>query len=200
MIFRPHWFKPLSNWSKNNAEPSLIQNDVKFQCSVFIFLSRGFHAFVLKKFALSLLSTLSCPYLKLISISNDSLTFQSKYLFFMERVWGVTIQIGSGISLCIPWHSGCSRGWPVTFDTFLLVLYWSINDFLFCFTIIYWPAWTHSHNPRELFGINLSMFLHQIFFKVGSVWNVTLNRNCCISFLIFGPIFGTQELVTLCFL
>ena len=37
---------------------------------------------------------------------------------------------------------GCSIGWPVTFNAFLLVLYWSTNDFLFCFTIIYWPPWT----------------------------------------------------------
>ena len=31
----------------------LIQNDVKFQCSLFIFWNRGFHAFVLTKFPLS---------------------------------------------------------------------------------------------------------------------------------------------------
>ena len=140
VIFRPHWFKPLSNWSKNNAEPSLTQNDVKFQCSVFIFLSRGFHAFVLTKFALSLLSTLSCPYLKLISISNDSLTFQSKYLFFMERVWGVTIQIGSGISLCIPWHSGCSRD-----DQLHLILScWCSIDLLMIFFFVS-PLYTDPH-------------------------------------------------------
>ena len=29
-----------------------------------------------------------------------------------------------------------------------------------------------------------------MFFKLGPVWNATLNPNFCISFLIFGPIFG----------
>ena len=36
------------------------------------------------------------------------------------------------------------------------------------------------------------MFLHQIFIKLGPVWNATLNPNFCISFLIFGPVLGTQ--------
>ena len=44
------------------------------------------------------------------------------------------------------------------------------------------------------------LFLHKIFFKLRPVWNVTLNPNFRISFLIFGPIFGTQGKVTLCFL
>ena len=56
----------------------LIQNDIKFQWSAFIFLNRGFHAFVLTKFPLYLLNFLSCPYLTTpISIFNDSLTFLS---------------------------------------------------------------------------------------------------------------------------
>ena len=36
------------------------------------------------------------------------------------------------------------------------------------------------------------MFLHKIFIKLGPVWNATLNPNFCISFLIFGPVLGTQ--------
>ena len=39
-----------------------------------------------------------------------------------------------------------------------------------------------------LFGINLSSFLYKIFFKLGPVWNASLNPNFCISFLIFGTI------------
>ena len=31
VIFRPHWFKPFSNWWKYNVNRHLIQNDVKFQ-------------------------------------------------------------------------------------------------------------------------------------------------------------------------
>ena len=38
----------------------LIQNYVKFQWNVFIFLNTSFHAFVLRMFPLSLFNTLSC--------------------------------------------------------------------------------------------------------------------------------------------
>ena len=39
-----------------------------------------------------------------------------------------------------------------------------------------------------------------MFFKLGPVWNATLNPNFCISVLIFRPIFGVQGKVTVCFL
>ena len=62
----------------------------------------------------------------------------------------------------------CSRRLPVTFDALLLVLYWSADDFLFCFTNVYWHAWT---------------FLHKIFFKLCPVGNATLNPNFFIFYL-----------------
>ena len=80
----------------------LIQNDVKFQCSVFIFLNRGFHAFVLTKFPLSLLNLLSCPYLTtaiLISMI-PSLFYVNTYLSCGE-FWGVTSRNVRGIPLCV---------------------------------------------------------------------------------------------------
>ena len=49
-----------TGWSRFQTDQSitenrhLIRNDVKFQWSVFIFLNRDFHAFVLTKFPLSL--------------------------------------------------------------------------------------------------------------------------------------------------
>ena len=42
--------------------------------------------------------------------------------------------------------------------------------------------------------------MHEIFFKLGPVWNATLNPNFCISFLIFGSIFGTEGEIIVCFL
>ena len=39
-----------------------------------------------------------------------------------------------------------------------------------------------------------------MFFKLGPVGNATQNPNFCISLLIFGPNFGIQEKVTVCFL
>ena len=44
------------------------------------------------------------------------------------------------------------------------------------------------------------MVLQKIFFKLGPVWNATLNPKFCISFLISGPIFGIQEEVIVWFL
>ena len=48
VIFRPHWLKPFSNWWKYNAKLSL-----NTKRSVFMFLNKGFHAFVLTKFVLT---------------------------------------------------------------------------------------------------------------------------------------------------
>ena len=102
----------------------LIQNDVKFQWSVFLFLNRGFHAFVLTKFPLSLFNTLSCPYLTTaISISNDSLTFLSYYLFFMERV------LGCNQSKC-PWHSFACSVAPEDDQLLLMLSCWCSTDLL----------------------------------------------------------------------
>ena len=42
--------------------------------------------------------------------------------------------------------------------------------------------------------------MHKRVFKLGPIWNVTLNPNLCISFLIFGRTFGTQRKVIVCFL
>ena len=94
----------------------------------------------------------------------------------------------------------CSRGWPVTFDAFLLVPYWSTKIF-FIVSQLYTDLHEHfnSYILGELFGINLSLFLHKILFKLGPVWYATLNPNFCISFLIFGPIFGIQAKVIVCF-
>ena len=147
---------------------------LKIQWSVFLFLNRDFHAFVLTKFPLSLFNTLPCPYMTtVISNSNDSLTFLLEHLFLIERVFGYSSRNDHGIPLSV-WL-------PVTFNALLLVLYWSTTDFLFCSTIIYWLTHFNSDNPGWLFGINLSLFLHKIFFKLGKPLfrkMKTLHWNC----------------------
>ena len=86
------WYFGRTGWSHFQTDESSTLNchliqisnfkfqiDVKFQCSVFIFLNRGFHAFVLTKFPLSLFHTLLCQYLTIaISISSDSFTHCTK--------------------------------------------------------------------------------------------------------------------------
>ena len=112
----------------------LIQNDIKFQGSVSIFLNKRFHAIVLTKFPLSLFNTLPCPYLTTPYQfpTIPSLSYCNTY--FSWRKFGV-LQVEIDVAfLCVFCYS---RGWPVTFDDFLLVLYRSTNDFLICFIIIY---------------------------------------------------------------
>ena len=88
---------------------------------------------------------------------------------------------------------GCSRGWPVvTFDVFFVGAI-----LIYCFFFVS-PLYTdphenfNSYTPGSLLSINLSLFLHKVFFTLGPVWNATLNADYCISFLIFGPNFGIQ--------
>ena len=52
----------------------------------------------------------------------------------------------------------------------------------------------NSYTPGYLFRINLTLFLHKIFVKLGSVWNATM------TFFIFGAVFGIQGKVIVCFL
>ena len=85
----------------------------------------------------------------------------------------------------------CTRRWPITFDALFLMFDWS-SDFLFCFIFIYWSALAfNSCTPGWVFGINLSLFLHKIFFKLGPVWNATLNSEFCIFLLDF--LFGVLK-------
>ena len=92
----------------------LIQNYVKFQWSVFIFLNTSFHAFVLRKFPLSLFNTLSChtwlPPRQFPTIPSLSNTY-----FSWREFWSVTSRNDRGSLF------SCSRGWPDTFDAFLLM-------------------------------------------------------------------------------
>ena len=48
----------------------------------------------------------------------------------------------------------------------------------------------NSYSPGWLF--NLSLFLGKLFFKIHPFFNVNLNPNVYISFIIFIPIFGIQ--------
>ena len=139
-----------------------------FQWSLFIFLNKDFHEFVLTKFSLSLFNTLSCPYMTTaILISKDSLTFLSQHLFFMERVLGCNQSKWS-------WHSFVC---PVALEDDQLPLMlscWCSIDLLMIFFFVS-PLYTdpdeyfNLYTPRQLFGINLPLFLHKIFFKLGPV-------------------------------
>ena len=139
---------PVTGWNHFQTNSSatqnryLIQNDVKFQWSVFIFVNRGFGAFVLTKFPLSLFNTiLSIPDYRHIS-------FQLFFFFFL-LFYHIIVRIFNGESFGVkPVETGMaflcvfswSRRWPGTFDVLVLVLYLSASDFLFCCTVIYWPA------------------------------------------------------------
>ena len=48
------------------------------------------------------------------------------------------------------------------------------------------------HILQGCYSVSIILFLHKTFFKLGPVWNATLNLNFWISFLILGPTFGIQ--------
>ena len=129
------WYFGHTGWSHFRTDQTATQNchltqyDVKFQWSVLIFQNRGFHVFVLTKFILSLFNPSPYPYLTtVIPISNDFLTFLSSCLFVMERV------LSCNQSKWLRHSFLCSI---VAKDDQYVYFY---NDFLFCFTIIYWAT------------------------------------------------------------
>ena len=102
-----------------------------------------------------------------ILISNDSLTFQSQYLFFMERVLRCNLSKW-------PWHSFVYSVVPEDDQLPLMLSCWCLIDLLMIFFFVS-PLYTDPHEhfnlyiPGWLFRINLSLFLHKIFFKLGPV-------------------------------
>ena len=102
-----------------------------------------------------------------------------------------------------PWHSFVCSVAPEDVQLPLILSCWCSIDLVITFFFVS-PLYTdphehfNSYTPGKLFGINL--FLHKILFRLEAVLNATLNPNFCISFLIFGPIFGIQGTVIVCFL
>ena len=141
---------------------------MKFQWSVFIFLNRVFHAFVLTKFPLSLFNTLSSQYLTTaISVSNNCLTFLSQYLFLMDRVLECNQSKQS-------WHPFACSVAPEDDHLPLMLSCWFSVDLLMI-SLFVSPLCTDEHEyfnsctPRQLFGINVSLFLHKILFALRSI-------------------------------
>ena len=135
----------------------------------FHFSEQSFHAIVLTKFSLSLFNILSCPYLTTtISISNDSLTSLTQYLFLMERVLGIACRSVHGVLLCVWLLQRITSQLP-----FMVSCCFSIDLLVILFFVspLYTDPHEHfnSYTPGQLFGINLPLFLHQIFFKLGPV-------------------------------
>ena len=123
-----------SPFSKYNAKPSLNTKWCRISMKCFHFSEQRFPCICLNKvpivsvqhFILSrLVQTLSNTLpLSAISIYNNSLRVlecnQSKQL----------------------WHSVVCSVAPEDDKLPLMLSCWSTNDFLFCFTITYWPVWT----------------------------------------------------------
>ena len=92
-----------------------------------------------------------------------------------------------GIPLCVELLQGMT--------SVLLTLFCSCSiDLLMIFFVA--PSYTdphehiNSYSPGWLF--NLSLFLGKLFFKIHPFFNVKLNPNVYISFIIFDRIFGIQ--------
>ena len=137
MIFRPHWLKLFSNWLKYNAKPLLSTKWRQISMKCFHFFEQKFPRICLIKVLI-----VSVQHLILSIPDYRPISFQwfPHFPIIISVFHGESFWVEMALTfLCV---FSCPRGWPVTFDAFLLVLYWSTNEFLFCFTIIYWPAWT----------------------------------------------------------
>ena len=147
---------------------------------------------------MSLFNTLSCSYLTTtISISDDSLFYRSTY-FLIKKALGCNQSKW-------PWHSFICSVAPEDDQLPLTLSYWCSIYLLMIFffvSLLYTDPHDHFnfYIPGWLFGIDLSLFLHKIFFILESFWNPTLNLVFGISFLIFDPIFGIHRKVIVCFL
>ena len=111
---------------------------------------------------MSLFNTLCCPYLATtISISNDSLTFPSQYLFFIERVLGFNQSKW-------PWRSFvCSIACWCSID--LLIIYLFVS-----------PLYNGPHEHFNSYTPGSYLVLTYLCF-----WNATLNPNFLFYFFDF---------------
>ena len=98
MIFRLHWLKLFSNWSKYNAKPSPKTKWREISMECFHFFEQTFPR-ILTKSPLSLSSTfiLSIPGYRHINFQ----WFPDFPCFSWGEFWGVTSRNGRGIPLCV---------------------------------------------------------------------------------------------------
>ena len=116
----------------------LIQDDVKFQWSVFIFLNKAFHAFVLTKFPLSLFNNSSCSYLipPYQFLTIPSLFYHNTY-FSWREFWGCNQSKWL-------WHSLVCLVAPEDDQLPLMCSCWCSIDLLMIFFLVS-PLYTNSH-------------------------------------------------------
>ena len=138
MIFRPHWLKPFSNWSKYNVKPSLNTKWRQISIECLHFFKERFPRICLNK-------VLIVSAQHFISSIPDYRRINSKrfphFSIIVPILYGENFGV-QPVEMAVAFFCvfGCSRGLPDTMDALLLVLFWSTNDFLFFFTIIYWPT------------------------------------------------------------
>ena len=91
-----------------------------------------------------------------------------KTYFSRREFWGVTSRNVRGIPLCVRLVAPEDDQLPLMF-----FCWWSIDLLMIFFFVspLYTDPHEHfnSYTPGKLFGINLSLFLHKIFFKLGPV-------------------------------
>ena len=112
----------------------------------------------------------------------------------------ISFQWFSHFPILIPIFHGESFG---LYQLHLILSCWCSIDLLMIFVFLS-PLCTDPHEyfnsqtPAWLLSINSSVLLHKISFKLGSVWNATLNPHFSIYFLVFDPIWSTQRMATVC--
>ena len=104
-----------------------------------------------------------------------------------------------------PWHSFMCSVAPENDQLPLMLSCWCSIDVLMIFFFVsslYTDPHEHfnSNIPGQLFDINLSLFYIKYYLYVRTRLKRYFKFKFSISFLIFGPIFGTQGMITVCFM
>ena len=139
---------------------------------------------------MSLFNTLlSIPYYRHIILQRFPLFSIIVPIFFMERVLGYNQSRR-------PWHSFACSVCPEDGQLLFIHSCWCCIDLVMMFFFVSpWSSDPHenfnSYSLGWLFDYS-SLFLHNIFFKLGLIWSASVNWNLVISFFIFVPIFGIQ--------
>ena len=204
----PQWIKNQVSTNQNSRNRwcqivrrtvCLIQNNVKFQWSVFIFFDQRFPGICLNKVPIVfvLRFILFRPDYRRINFQRIPHFPVIIPIFHGESFGGVNSRNDRHILLCSVAPEDDQL--PL-----MLSCWWSIDLLIIFFFISWLYTDPHEHfnlyTPGELFGINLSLFSYKIFLKLGPVWNAILNPKFCISFLISDLIFGIQGKLFVCFL
>ena len=115
VIFRPHWLRPFSSWSKCNAKPSLNKKSRQISMECFHFSEQRFPCIGINKVPIVSVQHFTLPISDYRHLNFQLFPRFSIIIPILHRetsgVWPVEMAVEF---LCV---FDCSRGWSVNFET-----------------------------------------------------------------------------------